>query len=149
MHLKMSSGKCGHLLRWIWVSVSVWPFHFLGSGCELVISDVLKLGIRQKRSQLDTNLPSCLPDICHAWCHQMETFSALLAICAGNSLVTGEFPAQRPVTRNLDVFFDLRLNKLLSKLSRHWWFEMPSCSLWLNYNGTNMSKCVQAVPELN
>ena len=31
--------------------------------------------------------------------HQMETFSALLAICAGNSPVSGEFPAQRPVTR--------------------------------------------------
>ena len=27
----------------------------------------------------------------------------------------GEFPAQRPVTRNFDVFFDLRLNKRLSK----------------------------------
>ena len=36
----------------------------------------------------------------------METFSALLAICAGNSPVTGEFPAQRPVTRSFDVFFD-------------------------------------------
>ena len=34
----------------------------------------------------------------------METFSALLAICAGNSPVTGEFPAQRPVTRSFDVF---------------------------------------------
>ena len=40
----------------------------------------------------------------------METFSALLAICAGNSPVTGEFPAQRPVTWSFDVFFDLRLN---------------------------------------
>ena len=38
----------------------------------------------------------------------MEIFSALLNICAGNSPVTGEFPAQRPVTRSLDVFFDLR-----------------------------------------
>ena len=47
----------------------------------------------------------------------METFSALLAICAGNSPVPGEFPAQRPVTRNFDVFFDLRPNKLLSKQS--------------------------------
>ena len=37
----------------------------------------------------------------------METFSALLAICAGNSPVPGEFPAQRPVTRSFDVFFDL------------------------------------------
>ena len=44
----------------------------------------------------------------------METFSALLAICAWNSSVAGEFPAQRPVTRSFDVFFDLRLNKRLS-----------------------------------
>ena len=37
----------------------------------------------------------------------METFSALLAICAENSPVSGEFPAQRPVTRSFDVFIDL------------------------------------------
>ena len=45
----------------------------------------------------------------------METFSALMTICAGNSPLTGEFPAQRPVTRSFDIFFDLRLNKRLSK----------------------------------
>ena len=45
------------------------------------------------------------------WRHQMEIFSALLAICAGNSPVPGEFPAQRPVTRSFDVYFDLRPNK--------------------------------------
>ena len=45
------------------------------------------------------------------WRHQMETFSALLSICAGKSPVTGEFPAQRPVKRNFGVFFDLRQNK--------------------------------------
>ena len=50
----------------------------------------------------------------------MEAFSALLAICARNSPVTGEFPAQRPVTRSFDVIFDLRLNKRLSKQSRGW-----------------------------
>ena len=33
----------------------------------------------------------------------MEKFSALLAICAGNSPVPGEFPAQTPVTRSFDV----------------------------------------------
>ena len=49
------------------------------------------------------------------WRHQMETFSALLAICAGNSPVPGEFPAQRPVTRSSDVFFDLRPKKRLGK----------------------------------
>ena len=41
----------------------------------------------------------------------METFSALLAICVGNSPVPDEFPTQRPETRSFDVFFDLRLNK--------------------------------------
>ena len=40
----------------------------------------------------------------------METFSALLAICAEKSPVPGEFPTQKPVTRNFDVFFDLRPN---------------------------------------
>ena len=49
------------------------------------------------------------------WRHQMETFSVLLTLCAGNSPVTGEFPAQRPMKRSFDVFFDLRLNKRLSK----------------------------------
>ena len=56
----------------------------------------------------------------------METFSALLAICAGNSPVPGEFPAQRPVTGSFDVFFDLRLNKRLSKQSWGWCFETLS-----------------------
>ena len=68
------------------------------------------------------------------WRHQMETFSALLAICADNSPVPGEFPAQRPVTRSIDVFFDLRLNKRLSKESWGWWFETPSHPLWRNRN---------------
>ena len=49
------------------------------------------------------------------WRHQMETFSAKLAICAGNSPVPGEFSAQRPMTWSFDVFFDLRLNKVKSK----------------------------------
>ena len=45
------------------------------------------------------------------WCPQMETFSTLLALCVGNSPVTGEFTSQRPVTRSFDVLFDLCLNK--------------------------------------
>ena len=64
------------------------------------------------------------------WRHQMEAFSALLAICAGNSPVPGEFPTQRPVTRRFYVFFDLRLNKRLSKQSWGWWFETLSHPLW-------------------
>ena len=56
----------------------------------------------------------------------METFSALLAICAGNLLVTSEFPAQKAVTRSFDAFFDLRLNKRLGKQMWGWWFKTPS-----------------------
>ena len=63
-----------------------------------------------------------------------ETFPASLVICAGNSPVTGEFPAQRLVTRNFDVFFNLRLNKRLSKQWRGWWFETPSRSLLRHCN---------------
>ena len=64
----------------------------------------------------------------------MEIFSALLAICAGNSPVPGEFPAQRPVTRGFGVFFDLRLNKRLRKQSWGWWFESLSRPLWCHCN---------------
>ena len=39
----------------------------------------------------------------------------------------GEFPAQRPVTRSFDVFFDLRLEW-------GWWFETLSLSLWRQCN---------------
>ena len=42
----------------------------------------------------------------------------------------GEFPTQRSVTRSFGVFFDLRLNKRLSKQPWGWWFETPSWSLW-------------------
>ena len=55
-------------------------------------------------------------------------------LCAGNSPVTDEFPIQRPVAWSFDVFFDLCLNKRLSKQSWGWWFEMPSCSLWRHWN---------------
>ena len=52
----------------------------------------------------------------------------------------GEFPAQRPVTRSFDVFFDLRPNKRLSKQSWDWWFETPSWSLWRQCNEMSQVK---------
>ena len=68
------------------------------------------------------------------WHHPMETFSALLALCEGNPPVTSEFPSQMPLTWSFDVFFDLHLNKQLSKQSRCQWFEMPSHSLSCHCN---------------
>ena len=47
---------------------------------------------------------------------------------------TGEFPSQSPVTRIFDVFFDLRLSKLLSKQSWCRWFDTPSRWLWHQCN---------------
>ena len=68
------------------------------------------------------------------WRHQIATFSALLALCEGNPPVTGGFPSHSPVTRSFDVFFDVRLNKQLSRQSRRRWDETPygdqCCACW-------------------
>ena len=64
----------------------------------------------------------------------IKTFSALLAVCSGNSPITGEFPTQWPVTRSFDVFFDLDMWKLLSKQSWCWLFETTSRPLWRHCN---------------
>ena len=79
------------------------------------------------------------------WRHQMETFSTLLAICAGNSPVPGEFPAQRPVTQSFDVFFDSHLNKRLSKQPWGWWFETLPCPSWRHCNGVTTADKVEKV----
>ena len=69
----------------------------------------------------------------------MEKFSALLPVCEGNPPVTGRFPSQWPVTRFV-VFFDLRMNKRLSKQSRSRWFETPLRSLWCHCNFFSRSR---------
>ena len=48
--------------------------------------------------------------------------------------VKGIHQSQRPVTQCFEVFFDLRLNKLLSKQLRRQCFETPSRSLWRHCN---------------
>ena len=54
----------------------------------------------------------------------METFSVLLAICAGNSPIW--------------CFFDLRLNKRLRKQWIRRWFETPSRSFWRQCNAIHL-----------
>ena len=63
------------------------------------------------------------------WRHQMETFASLLALCAGNSQVPGEFPLQKPVTRSFDFF--LVNNRDAGDLRRH----------WVHYDVTIMTVC--------
>ena len=55
---------------------------------------------------------------------------------------TGEFPSQRPVTRSFDVFFDVDLNRRLTKQTRRRWFETPSRSLWRHSNGP---RCIRPI----
>ena len=69
------------------------------------------------------------------WRHQMETFSASLAICAGNSPASVEFPAQRPVTQSFNFFLICVWINSCEKQSRGWWFETLSRPLWRHFNG--------------
>ena len=55
-------------------------------------------------------------------CVQRQCATTMMMSLNGNNfrvtdILCGEFPAQRPVTRSFGVFFDLRLNKRLSKQS--------------------------------
>ena len=68
----------------------------------------------------------------------MKTFPALLALCAWNLPVPGEFAAQKPVTRSFDVFVDLRLNKQLSEQSWGWWFKTLMRPLWRHCNAKDI-----------
>ena len=74
--------------------------------------------------------------------HQVGTFSALLALCAGNLRVTDEFPSQRPVMRGFDGFFDLCQNTRLNNKSRRRWFETMSRSLWRHCNDDESVMCI-------
>ena len=60
----------------------------------------------------------------------------------------GEFPAQRPVTWSFDVFFDLRLNKRLSKQSWGWLFETISRPLWRHCNMQKAFRCHDVIMSL-
>ena len=60
-------------------------------------------------------------------------FRVTVPLC-GEFTGPGEFPAQRPVTRSFGVFFDLHLNKRLSKQPPGWWFETSLWSLWRHCN---------------
>ena len=84
------------------------------------------------------NLVESIHDDVIKWKH-FPRYSPFVRV---NSPVTGEFRAQRPMTRSVDVFFDLRLNKRLSKQSWGWWFETLSrplcrhCNEWEIINNT-------------
>ena len=82
------------------------------------------------------------------WRHQMEIFSALLAFVRGIHR-SGWIPhTKRPGTRSFDVFFDLRLNKRLSKQSWGWWLETPSRSLRRHCNASLNWDIIRLAPSI-
>ena len=94
-------------------------------------SDTFNLTVTSSGDQGVKSLNQCVCNVHVSWRrHQMEAISALLALCARNSPVTGEFPAQRPVTRSFNVFLDLRLNQQLSKQWILRCFKTPFRPLW-------------------
>ena len=79
------------------------------------------------------------------WRHQIETFPRYWPVVRGIHRSPVNSPSQRPVTRNFDVFFDLGLNKTMSKQVWCWWFQKPSRSLWRHCNGlSDCSDCVMS-----
>ena len=108
-----------------------------GMRCEEILASIWHAAMVHSIGLAICTTKDCVHGILNSftwWRHQMETFSASLALCAGNSPVTGEIPTQRPVAQSFDVFFYLRLNKRLSKQSWGWWFETPSHPLWRHCN---------------
>ena len=76
----------------------------------------------------------------------MERFSLLLALCVGNSPVTGEFLPQRPVTWSFDVYFDLHLNTNdLRRDHAHYDITtnviMKACAVWLHMPLSHCREC--------
>ena len=56
----------------------------------------------------------------------METIFRFTGHLCGEFTGHRWIPSTKPVTRSFDIFFDLRLNKRLSKQWWGWWFETPS-----------------------
>ena len=86
----------------------------------------------------------------------METFFALLALCAGISLVTGEFSYKGQWRGVLMFSLICALKKRLFKQSWGRWFETPSRWLWRHCNGigvvswlTLVHKPPQAIFHMN
>ena len=101
--------------------------HFIHAYCMPWLSHRSK-GFKNNTTVTLLERQETIADVWVLWVLRMST------MMTGNSPVTGEFPAPRPVTRGFDVFFDLRLNKRLSKQWWGCWFETPSHALWRHGN---------------
>ena len=98
---------------------------------------VYSANMGMRSSQYSRFTSSCLQSITlegYSWRrHQMKTFSALLALCAGNVPATGEFPTQKGQWRG-DLMFTFTTTQLRS-LWRH-------CNVYFCFHIMFMWLCV-------
>ena len=141
MHTVVAAGIslaiCHQLIFWEFLSVPT-----IRGQCTwgiLYVLDILNTYSWHKEKDLLVLIIFCWPeieayvgfdDIIPWWRHQMETFSALLALCAGNSPVPVNSPHKGQWCGALMFSLICALNKRLSKQPWGWWFEAPSWSLW-------------------
>ena len=129
-----------NILNFFWRKVNI-TLHFkilfnIASGMVIKVSNRIRRKRSTKRKQkpgvrLNTTMPSS-----HMMTSSNGNIFRVTGPLCGEFTGPGEFPTQRPVTQSFDVFFDLRLNKRLSKQPWGWWFETPSCSLWRRCNAS-------------
>ena len=97
-------------------------------------TNLVVYGCRPKPTTKNPRKWIIMPTILHMMTSYNRKMFALLALCAGNSPVTGEFSSQKPVTRIFDIFFDLRVDGRLDKRWRRRRFKTSSRSLWRHCN---------------
>ena len=130
---------CPQSLKWqtwrLYVNVSKIPLSFQNK--ELIQAQE---AVCDFQSSLETTMTSS-----HAFFSTMTSSNGNIFRVTGP--LCGEFIGHRwiPLTKASDAelwcFFDLRLNKRLSKQSWGWWFETPSRSLWRYCNGRGRDNC--------
>ena len=133
------------LLFWQIITWKMLPKHYS--------IDQLSYGKWSTRIALWTNYPmenvshASLPwPIIHVDVVRWKHFPRYWPFVRGINWSSVEIHSQRPETWSFDVFFDLLLNKLLSKQSRRRSFEMPSCPLWRHCDA--QEKCFPFISAL-
>ena len=131
-----SLAKCRHfanILKWIFKTENIYHSNFnaVSLGPQNSICSYNELVVNRQYAITWSN-----DDTVHLHMISVITldYTHWFPICVTGTLCgefTGKFHPQRPATRSFDVFFDLPVNKRLSKELRRRWFETPSRSLWL------------------
>ena len=86
-------------------------YHYLHSSAALPVDGQALLNVQHLQVTMNKDVGMCL----YMMTSSNGNIFRVTGLCAGNSPVTGEFPAQRPVKKSFDIPIDLRLNKQLSK----------------------------------